>query len=1016
MATGFGNWANSLAAHQVLTQIAQREVERMRPATRMAEVVSIDKENRSLDVKFIGEQEAVRVPYTSTAPANPGQYVMIGGTTHDRHVEDVIGQTDVDSRLAYAEEGLNSVMVAVAGDEWANDDPDVLSGKIEDFFGNLGIDIDPLLQALRGQYTGSDPFWIGVQKVARTFSGNLVGGDWFNLGQLSTKSKNLLPSGDFNTEDSVVLAEGWSHDPSVGSGSGGSAKYDLSYGAGALYPPQPAGVVEGNKYTPVVEVRWEDVVGAGDVISPVLRWFSANDELISEVAMPKISNPPPSSGGSFVRLSGGKITAPAGARYARILFQTSSSAEGFVWWDRAGIWSEEQTLPQHIIEGLVDALTGLLEWIGNLVDSLLLSVGMPPLGSLGDRISDLSDEFGDWLDRTEEEASKLFNLISNLLSNPASVLGNLPQSKIVGLANSLANKANVAIEDFLLDLANAILSGIRKVPIVGGSIANRIEDVLDDLFDLKSLADDTAHASQELQNEVWRGASGEVTDALDRTANEVKSTVAELRAAQDRERTVRELVATGAQPLWMGPASSGDVTIPLGSVLVPRLLSTLREQDKDIPISGRTGSGDPFGHDHSQGTLKGQMTQAMLNVSSVGAASYASTYVFNGITQNTSLSICGAFIAASDIPRKFVTFLGTSVSVVGDNVNPVIKILKYDADLNLWFQVAKGSAGISSNNSEYMWVNAELEEEFVPEISGLYLVCADVQMSEGSGAYLSSSILSIAAGQSGTAIPPYPMVPYGMVCQKVRVESRSGAANPLTIISSIPLDAETVGVSLEPMDTSTGTSPNLVRNVTAWSNSGTPFFQISPDLGQVKTEIQPRFWYDDFNKGSLSTSSYSPIQAGFPSITNGVATYGSSSNGVRGAYCKTPMATDNVRAEITLASTPNASEVAIGIGNNIFLAIKNNIAQIHSGPPLGSTSMYAQTSINSYVGDRWALERNYQTGTVMAFRNGVNVTGLNLTGHSSSAMLTPKGATSFYLSRGSGLNSCSVDDFLARDV
>lgn len=157
MATGFGTWANTVEAHAVLKQIAQNEVNRLRPASRLAEVTSIDSSDKSLLVKFVGESNEVKVPYTSVAPANTGQWVRIGGTTHDRYVEDVIGTTDVESRLTETESHVNSLMSSILGDEWSGDDDgedNTFLGRIGEFFDGLGgdsEDVKDLIENLTGQ-------------------------------------------------------------------------------------------------------------------------------------------------------------------------------------------------------------------------------------------------------------------------------------------------------------------------------------------------------------------------------------------------------------------------------------------------------------------------------------------------------------------------------------------------------------------------------------------------------------------------------------------------------------------------------------------------------------------------------------------------------------------------------------------------------------------------------------------------------------------------------------------------
>ncbi|AUV60326.1 tail protein [Gordonia phage Flakey] len=153
MATGFGNWGNSVKVHSVLRDIAKKEVERLRPSSRLAEVTAIIPAEKKVLVRFVGESNVVPVPYTSTAPANVGQWVRIGGTTHDRYVEDVIGTTLTEARLETAEGRIGSLMESVIGEGWEDEDdgePGTFTGIISQYFGGIEEDATEAL-GLAGQ-------------------------------------------------------------------------------------------------------------------------------------------------------------------------------------------------------------------------------------------------------------------------------------------------------------------------------------------------------------------------------------------------------------------------------------------------------------------------------------------------------------------------------------------------------------------------------------------------------------------------------------------------------------------------------------------------------------------------------------------------------------------------------------------------------------------------------------------------------------------------------------------------
>lgn len=357
-----------------------------------------------------------------------------------------VGAPDLELLL---ETLLNAMVVAplarligpiIGRDPSTIDTIDEIEDLFDDFFDGLGIDVDfeGLLAALRGEYTGSDPALVGIQQVASTFRSVLSGGGLINLGQLTTAPRNLLPSGSFDTEATVAEGEGWSHDPAVGRTAPGSARFVGTGDAGLLFSPSPAEVEPGKSYTARCWVSWDGVVASGPAFTPFVRWSDTSGGVLSETALPAVSSPPSAS--SWVELAA-EVTAPASARWAHLAFQVESGVLGTVWWDDAGILAAQSSLPQSIIAGLTEALDDLFDWLESLVDQLLGALGLPALGGLFDKISDLSDEIDAWRGDTEARAGQLADLIGDLLANPASRLGMIPQGKITGLADTLASLA-----------------------------------------------------------------------------------------------------------------------------------------------------------------------------------------------------------------------------------------------------------------------------------------------------------------------------------------------------------------------------------------------------------------------------------------------------------------------------------------------------------------------------------------------------------------------------------------------
>lgn len=553
MATGFGDWSTSTKAHGVFKQIAQGEVERLRPAPRLAEVSSINQDDRSLMVKFVGETNEVKVPYTSVAPANVGQWVRIGGTTHDRYVEDVIGTTDTEARLESAEGHVNTLMTSILGDEWSEidaGDPGQFLDQIIGFFEGLGGGGGGILEAIFG------------------------GGGLFNLGQLTSGEINLISyEGQFDTEGTVKIGEGWSWDGGVGRNGNGSARFNGTEAVGGvLTPPTPARVEPGKTYKSSAWVKWQDLLSVGTVGLEV-KWYDYTKTEISTVPAGTLQ-----VGGTGDWASVNEsVTAPTGAYWAALFLRVNGDVNGgFVWFDDIGLYANQVSLPQLFIANLPQDLQNLFGWLESLVDQLLGVFGLDGIGTIFDKIFDLSDEFDSWFGDSQILQGGFDDLVGNLLNNPAAVIGSIPQSLVSGLQSALSG-----VNGYIQDLVNAILRAIRKVPVVGGTIA----DIISEVGGLNDRADDAKATANQAQ-----------LDASFALAN-----VAELKAAA---------VATQA---WV--SNLNDV------VTVPRALLIPAVYDNS--------------HDHGSGTYSANTTSGTVSGSSSSTSISGSLPFYKPVANNS---------------------------------------------------------------------------------------------------------------------------------------------------------------------------------------------------------------------------------------------------------------------------------------------------------------------------------------------------------------------------------------------
>lgn len=91
---------------KIIRDVASSEIEKKRPAARYAVVQSINLEDRSIMGVFVGETDAVRIPFLDTIPAFVGQEVRVSGTGSDRVVDGIRGTSDSENRIAELEAAL----------------------------------------------------------------------------------------------------------------------------------------------------------------------------------------------------------------------------------------------------------------------------------------------------------------------------------------------------------------------------------------------------------------------------------------------------------------------------------------------------------------------------------------------------------------------------------------------------------------------------------------------------------------------------------------------------------------------------------------------------------------------------------------------------------------------------------------------------------------------------------------------------------------------------------------------
>lgn len=223
MAT-FDDFGTAQKTREAIARVAREEINRQRPAPRYAVVQSIDLEDRSIMGVFVGESEAVRIPFLDVIPATVGQEVRVTGVGSDRVVDGVRGSSDAEARVAQLEEQLAhwSKRAYAHAQLTADFSTSTTAGKIP-FNSPLGVDpyyIDveadgSFLVSIAGDYK------YGVTIQTESFRNSTVqiwvaclpnGGVQFDLqnlqNQLLSGSTEYFDSTPFTAQGYIHLGEG----------------------------------------------------------------------------------------------------------------------------------------------------------------------------------------------------------------------------------------------------------------------------------------------------------------------------------------------------------------------------------------------------------------------------------------------------------------------------------------------------------------------------------------------------------------------------------------------------------------------------------------------------------------------------------------------------------------------------------------------------------------------------------------------------------------------------------------
>ncbi|AER26565.1 hypothetical protein GTE7_gp022 [Gordonia phage GTE7] len=536
MATGLGQWETTTKIHSVLKTIAQGEIERMRPASRLAEVTQINPSDKSVLVKFVGETNEVKVPYTSTAPANTGQWVRVGGTTHDRHVEDVIGTTDTEARLENNESHINSLMSSILGPSWSDDDDGESGGfvdQITDFFNGLGGGAEDTMELIRA--LADNP--LGTLEDAKNKIGKMIESAFglinpsriplLPASHVGKNEPNILANYTFESAITIETGGAWVWDGVEGRTAPGCAKTTAN-GTRKVLTSVEVKSDAGQSLDFEGYVKWDGVTATGNAFQLTAVTYTG-ESVVSETVIQSITNPAVSGG--WTKLSGTYVI-PEGITAVRLrIVVTSTTTAGTVWFDDL-LLKKTGSIKQGLISNLIPDLSGL--WT-NFTNVFQFITGIP-----GATLTTLQTWIG-----------QLKNILGGISIPGGSILPTLSQA---------INSTISGVQDFVQNLLDAIIKGIRRVPFVGGGIA-------DVLSALTGFANKTEGDHQSLMDNVWTGATQPSSEVVvGKTDEEIRQAVAALKARAEAATAAQEMEFLSAVPLWQGLIPGGDVTTPLQGV------------------------------------------------------------------------------------------------------------------------------------------------------------------------------------------------------------------------------------------------------------------------------------------------------------------------------------------------------------------------------------------------------------------------------------------------------------------
>ncbi|AER48398.1 minor tail protein [Mycobacterium phage Babsiella] len=335
----------------------------------------------------------------------------------------------------------------------------------QQFFGAIDFtdpDFDPEDAAREFVRTIVQPFLNIVSRILPGLLGPLP------IGLLTDEKLTLLLEGGFDDPVTIVEGSGWTHDATDGATTPLGCAVVECDGQWHIMSTEPQPVSPGWVLKAGAQVKYENVEAESESNAVRIELVPYNGDTPG-VAVLLASDESPSGSHDWDELNAwGSYTVPAsGVTHVSVQTVVSDEATaGRVKADNVYLQAT-QKIPQAFTKDLPEDLSSLFNWLGTLIDSALDALGITPVGDLLDRIFDLSDEL-EWIQQKARDGAQdaltalgnLSTLATDLLTNPAAVIGTIPQSLVGGLETTL-NQIRDVFNGLVVTPVNSVVSAIK---------------------------------------------------------------------------------------------------------------------------------------------------------------------------------------------------------------------------------------------------------------------------------------------------------------------------------------------------------------------------------------------------------------------------------------------------------------------------------------------------------------------------------------------------------------------------